>query len=340
MIDLALFDEILYRNLAPWLEENKPDEKFTALTTEIESVKPEFQPLHEIDFYRPFNDKTRFYQKLIVNESITYCNKVYRLIKENKNIKLHKYWKNNLLDKKLPTRLKDIGRIIREKSYWIDYINPRKTSFDIDADHKTETYILQLLKIALIRVYLEIQSFFSFISKDDILIEDDFYTRFLNEPIPETSFLKEAPKIIDLKTEEVKPRGNTPPAFSLVLDDIRERKSGVPLYHYIIKNPQRFASFEEKLFDNEYIGMDYSMKNTHGQKNKMAIIYYLLIDKGYFKKFNDLEKKPFKNRDIAKFLDHRYNANLDKQFRTYASKTQERAIFIEDHYWLYTLPPC
>ena len=340
MIDLAIFDEILFRSLAPWLNINKSDEKFTALITEIESVKPEFQPLHEINFYRPFNDKTRYYKKLIVNASTAYCNSVYRLIKENDNIKLQKYWKNNLLDKKLPTRLKDIARIIREKNYWLDYINPRKTSFDIDTDHKSETYIIQLLKIALIRAYLEMQSFFPSISEEDKLIEEDFYTRYLNEPIPESTFLKVAPKIIDLKTEKVKPRGNIPPAFCPALDDIRGVKSGVPLYHYIIKNPQRFASFEEKLFSNDYINMNYSMKDTHGLKNEMAIIYHLLIDKGYFKKFNDLEKKPFQTRDIVKFLDYRYNANLDKQFRTYEKKTQERAIFVENHYWLYTLPSC
>lgn len=340
MIDLALFDEIIYKSLAPWLDINNPDEKFTALITEIESVKPEFQPLYEINFHRPFNDKTRYYQKLIVNASNAYCNKIYRLIKENDNPKLHKYWKNNLLDKKLPTRLKDIAKIIQEKNYWLDYINPRRISFEIDTNHKSETYIIQLLKIAIIRIYLEIQSFFPFISEEDKLIEEDFYTCYLNEHIHEIMFLKEAPKTIDLKTEEVKPQGNIPPIFNPALDDIRVVKAGVPLYHYIIKNPQRFASFEEKLFGNDYINMDYSMKDTHGLKNEMAIIYHLLIDKGYFKKFNDLEKKPFKTRDFIKFLDYRYNANLDKQFRTYEKKTQERAIFVEKHYWLFTLPPC
>lgn len=187
---LLLFDEIQYRKLIPWLDENKPDEKFTALLSEIKNIEPEFQPQYEIEFYRPFNHKTKYYHKLIQNASIDYCNKIHHQIIEDDRIKLHKYWRNDTLNKKLPARLRDIGKIIKERQYSLDYTNPHKSSFEIDSDHKTETYILQLLKIALIRVYLEIQNFFQFIPQNDLLVEEDFYTQFLFEPVPSDSSIK------------------------------------------------------------------------------------------------------------------------------------------------------
>lgn len=199
--DLNLIDKIIYGDLMPWLDENKPDAKFTALISDVKTVCPEYTPKFELDFHRPFNQKTKYYSKLILNEIVAYCNKINTLIQEDNNSKLQKYWQNDTLNKKLPSRLKDLGKLIKDKQLELDYINPRKSSFDLDADHKTDTYIIQLLKKALIQIYLEVQNFFPFLSEEDKLIDEDLYTQFLYEPIPDRKFIKEAQPIIEISAQ-------------------------------------------------------------------------------------------------------------------------------------------
>lgn len=202
--ELTLFDDILYGNRAPWLDKNKPDEKFVAKLNEIIKVETFFPHQYEIEFYRPFNAKTQYYSKLIRHESIIYCNKIFQLVNEDDNIKLLKYWRNDTLNLKIPSKLKDLGKLLKERQYSLHYIDPKKMSFDVDADHKTETFIMQLLKVAFIRIYLEIQNLFPFIPKENLLIEEDLYTRFLFEPVPEVSFIKKVPLPIKITTQSIK----------------------------------------------------------------------------------------------------------------------------------------
>jgi hypothetical protein len=103
--------------------------------------------------------------------------------------------------------------------------------------------------------------------------------------------------------------------FQLQLCDFRPEAKGVLSYDTIIKNPKRFAEFEEHLFLYGFIDEEYNFTNKHGMKSEMAQKYHQMIKEGYFfprdfKRFKDILP-----RDIRKFLDHRYLVNLDKQFR-------------------------
>jgi hypothetical protein len=208
----TVFEEIIHGSLRPWLDSNKPDAKFAPMLSSVKAVNPNFHALYEIDFIRPFNNKTKYYHKLIINEANNYCNLIVELINEDKNEQLMKYWLNDTLNKRLKTRIKEVGKLIRENDYSIVYINPHKLTYQEDFDHKTDTYIFQLLKVALIKSFLEIQEAFKFLINDDILIEDDFYTHLLIEPIPDKSYLKPVPKPIiveDAATPEYSRPANT-----------------------------------------------------------------------------------------------------------------------------------
>lgn len=131
-----------------------------------------------------------------------YCDLVISLIADENNLQVKKYWLNDTLEKKLKTRLKEIGKLLKERHLDISYIDSSKSTFDMDANHKTDTYIIQLLKSCLIKIYLEIQdAFLNF--REDVMVIEDFYTQLLFEPIPTNSFLKEALPIIAI--EPVKP---------------------------------------------------------------------------------------------------------------------------------------
>jgi len=202
-IPFTTYHNILHGSLRPWLNENKPDEKFASMIDEIPDIQPDFPEHFDITFHRPFNHKTKYYQKLIINEAIKYCNQVYDLINEDDRIKYRKYWRNKLLDKKLCTLLQDTGKIIKESKYDLLYIDPRKTTYDIDQDHKTHTYIIQFLKFALMKTYLEIQELYKCIQTNDLLIEDDLYIQMLFEPVPDKSFLKRKYDTIEISDAEV-----------------------------------------------------------------------------------------------------------------------------------------
>src|SRR5690606_33960864 len=106
----------------------------------------------------------------------------------------------------------------------------------------------------------------------------------------------------------------------------------------IIKDSGRFSRFEEELFSHELIDENYNFKNQHGQIQELAAIFQTLIKKGYFNKRQFPKNKEIKPVDIRKFLDHRYNSNTDKQFRTWANKPDELADFVGSKYWIDKLP--
>lgn len=195
-------DKILYKGMRPWLPANNPDEKFASLISGICQVEPNYSPSFEIKFERPFNNKTKYYAKFIQNESIKTINGLLDSFQEDDTPQLIKYRLNDTLNKKLKTKLKDIGNIIKEQQFELSYINPRKTTFNIDQEHKTNTFVFQLLKTSLIQIYLEIQKIFKDWIQDELIIED-FYSQLLYEPIPDKTYIKEI-QTIEVAPTEIK----------------------------------------------------------------------------------------------------------------------------------------
>lgn len=148
----------------------------------------------------------------------------------------------------------------------------------------------------------------------------------------------------DIKTylEPIKVESQETPKnmFTPILDDNRPLKKGVAKFNDMVRNPHRFGLFEEKLFQNDFISEKYAYCGKQGYKNQLAIIFHLLIEKNYFKKFNDSNKKKIDDRDVVKFLIHRYDVDVDKQFRSFKKRPDERAKYIDSAYWLIQLPMC
>lgn len=100
--------------------------------------------------------KKRSYHKLILHEVTDYCNRVIELIRGEDDLRVIRYLLSDTLMKKQRTLLRDVGKLIKANDYDLKYINPYKSDFDIDTDHKSDTYVIQLLKTALIYFYLEV----------------------------------------------------------------------------------------------------------------------------------------------------------------------------------------
>ena len=199
----TLLDNILYKGLRPWLDANNPDEKFASMISGVKQTEFTFRPKFEIQFERPFNNKTKYYSKLILNEKIKTTNLLLEALQEDDTLQLIKYRLNATLNKKLKTKIKDIGNIIKEQQFELSYINPRKTTFDVDQEHKANTFVFQLLKTSLIHIYLEIQEVFKDWVQDEFVI-DDFYSQLLFEPVPDETYLKKITLIEAVPTKENK----------------------------------------------------------------------------------------------------------------------------------------
>lgn len=198
----STLDEILYKGMRPWLPANNPDEKFASMISGVKQVEPNYSSSFELNFERPFNSKTKFYAKFIQIETIKTINNLLDVLQEDNTPQLVKYRLNDTLNKKLKTKLKDIGNIIKEQQFELSYINPRKTTFNIDQEHKTNTFVFQLLKTSLIQIYLEIQNAFKDWIHDELIIED-FYSQLLFETIPDKTYIMKI-QTIEVTTPEIK----------------------------------------------------------------------------------------------------------------------------------------
>lgn len=194
------FDQIMHGDLRPWLETNQEEEKFALMVSELDGGVPDIEIKYEVDFYRPFSHKTKYYYRLMLLMRNNYCCQVIKVLSESNDVRLTKYYLNAILDKKLRSRLMETGKLIKAYQFDIALINPKCSSFDVDKDHKTETYIIQLLKTIFIVIYLEIQEAFREF-RDDILIVEDFYTQLLFEPVPERTFIKSGLTTFNINSE-------------------------------------------------------------------------------------------------------------------------------------------
>lgn len=249
--DTIILDEILYTNQAPWLAENTSNEKFVSKIHEVKEYVPVFQFKNTIEFERSINAKTKYYSKLIINESIATINQLHDIIAADDNPQIKAYWIDKILERKLKTRIRDIGKVLKDKDYDLRYIDPKKTTFDIDQNHKSDTYIMQLLKVAFIHIYVELQEAFKD-SISDLLIVDDFYTQLLFEPVPDTYYLKEV-KVIEVDNTSITPKKSQPRPQDAVLTSFT--------YKQLATNPDNLTNLHDSLKHNHFIAQNTSLTN-------------------------------------------------------------------------------
>lgn len=246
-----ILDDILNQGLRPWLEKNSLDDKFAPKLRSLKDTSTDYPFRYEINFLRPFDNKTKYYSKLILNTVKSDVERLYNLISEDDAENLIRYWLDDTLNKRLKTRLKDIGKLIKEKDFQLVYIDPKKASIELDQAHKANTYIIQLLKLAYMQLYLEIQDAFSNWIDDKLVIED-FYTQLLLEPVPNEQFLTEI-QTIEIEATEKPVRKQTPPPAVNSFHSFT--------YKQINTNPEKVSDLCSSLKFNNLISQDTTVPN-------------------------------------------------------------------------------
>ena len=329
--DTIILDEILYKNQAPWLAENASNEKFVSKIHEVKEHVPAFQFKNTIEFERSINAKTKYYSKLIINESIATINQLHGIIATDDNSQIRAYWIDKVLERKLKTRIRDIGKVLKDKDYDLKYIDPKKTSFDLDQNHKSNTYIMQLMKVAFIHIYVELQEVFKD-SISDLLILDDFYTQLLFEPVPDKIYLKEA-QVIAIPSESRKAIKKEENGFEPILGEVPNCKISKANYD-IIRNQTLFSNIERNLHEYELIDIDYNFIKNKKESNSrnLAAIVQILIDKNYFRRNILGSSDQYKDIDIREYIENRYNTDLKQQFRRLTS--EQKVAALTKYHWL------
>lgn len=338
--DFLLYHDILFLRLKPSANRQLSDIKFKELLQSVPKEHYSFQPAYEVDFPKPLTAMRKYYFALIENEATRYLNTFNQIIASADALKEKQFWLHNTLTKKLAQKLKETNKVITDNKLYFDLLQPLAKQKISDARTLDEAYIFQYLKHTLIRLYIEIQETHEAFLTEESITEEELHETYFSEPEPYKSLIIEAVKInLPKPASQFVPKPQEIP-FKVIKDDFREPAKGVLPYTSIIKNSSYFSQFEEDLYQAGLITKDYNFKAEHGQKEALAAIYKVLIKKGYFNKRIFPKNVELKEVDVRKFLDHRYNASVDKQFRNYNDKPDLIIKFIDANYWVEKLPPC
>lgn len=333
---LNTYKEILYKGLRPWLMHGYSEIKFKQLLNKLPNSAFKVHPKYEVSFDKANSNKRKYFLKLIENEATNCINDTHISIGESSGINHGKYLIYPLLNKTLKDLMKATNTLIEERELTELKFKPNNGKIQ-KGNTADEAFIFQYLKHQLIRLYLEISESYPDFRKSETLELEELYEIYFDEVAPTFQIINKAepsPVIEDTPLPANPPTDNQ---FKALKHDIRPEKKGILTYDDIVKHNQYFARFEEILFQQGLINSKYTLNSKHGHKNEMAKMYHFVISKGYFAQRTFEPIKQIKELDIRKFLDHRYDVKLDKQFRTFTSKQKELVDF-NNLPWLKNLP--
>lgn len=228
-LDILQLESFVVGDNRPWLENQTNEVVFRSkLGNIIEADMPD-SLVYNFDFQRPISEKTKYFQRLIHNAFIEDYSSIYYSLEQDDDERVIKYILDKILNKKLKTKINQIGVIIREHDYNLAYINPATTTAHLEQEVKDNIFITQLLKNTLIILYLNIQEKYkSYIN--DFLEPEDFYTQILLEPIPsilpfrKTQIVEAVEVPIQLPTTKIKRPIEEPNSFTYLVKQDSEDK--------------------------------------------------------------------------------------------------------------------
>ena len=183
--------KIMFGELRPWLDTNaQADGFYKPMTRQLKNIQTAFNTRYELNFIRPFSDRTQYYKKIIDNNITGFCN---AFVAEVANATANRLaYKLNKFRNLLYSKIKEVGNIITTQQLELSHISSQHADFAIDKPYKESTYIIFYLLSALIKCCMEIQYYFRDAIHEDNLMEiPDFYTRLLQRQVPTNTFISE-----------------------------------------------------------------------------------------------------------------------------------------------------
>lgn len=197
---------------------------------------------------------------------------------------------------------------------------------------REEHQLIAFIKATLTALYLDVQDVTP--PSDNILPKFDvagLYNYYFLEEAPVDSLIKVADPIVK-PMEKLKEKVTFVPFKG---DRVRNGNLKVS-YNEILKTGE-LEQLESMLYEYGLIDEDAKFiknkANSHGML--MAVVYRKMIDAGFFRKNAIGSKDILHENDITTYLDHRYEANAEQQFRRLKTEQMEKAYqklpFLEYH---------
>lgn len=186
---------------------------------------------------------------------------------------------------------------------------------------------------------MEVQEVFKDHLPEPFKTEEEIQQIFFSELPPPNSFIKPAEKFNLPETRRLTQQAPNS-VFIPKPFDFRGATKGILPFESIIKNKERFSEIEKELFAHDLMDENYDFKKKHGQIHVLSAVFQTLIKKGYFFKRDYVKKSEIKPLDIRKFLDHRYKADTDKQFRIWGNSPDKLEEFVASQYWIDKILHC
>lgn len=338
-------DKILFYNQWPRLMANQNDKVIKRLIVEIKMVDPPFKLYWKFECEPPFNHQVKYYQLLLDNLRNQMLHDINRVLTSVDVPGFHLDRLFNNIKEELYNRLAQADLVISSITVGTRVLDSMLTLANPNSQADTLYHIFHYVRLSLIQVLGEMHTHFRDKVRDILWMGGSRQT--LPYIVSEFQVVDEGKVALDSaagyetnRGEKAADDAGDPAVYVAVLDDVREPKEGIGRYFDMVRKSKRFGRFEELLFKHGFIDKNHKFRNQHGHKKILAAIYHFLIEMDYFKNVNDAWKKHIQPYDVRKFLDHRYQVDLKKQFEIAARNVDERADIIDSLDWLSSLPKC
>lgn len=227
------------------------------------------------------------------------------------------YLINRALHSIINQKLTDIDEIITHRGYSLDhFINTNKLTTD-NISLSNEAYILFYLKYQTIRIYKELRSVYKAFLNNRVLTDEELMFKYFRESIESLSIISNAERVESLDSIVILEKPKSRPEFNDRRYDFLNQKKGVLTYEQMVKNPKLFSVIEEYLYENEIIDQDFIFRESaQGMtKLKFAALVHQMNKLNYFNKILPNQHKKIDDIEIRRFINHRYQTDIDRQYR-------------------------
>ena len=310
---LPNFDRILFTDLRPGHLRDKSQDWFTHLISELSGEPLKFKRAWDADFVHPINPMTKYYKKLIDFQYNSYYNHICSEMLQASTEHEKSFILAVALDKVIGVKLKEIAHEIK-----ITKADPEVLKGDVSWKQEQglewETaFILHYLKLSLTVLYLNIQDRFSEFWDEDRLTADTLELTFFRGIPGSPGSIKQVDGAMQ-PMEAIVPDLLESAAFGTVTEQIKK--------HLTIENSPivkltQFREVEKQLKEHGILdAQGYFVDNRkESHKTRLAAVYRVMMDCGFFRKRDLATKQNLKNTDIRSFLDKYFMVDLKETFR-------------------------
>ncbi len=326
------------------------------LNESMGEVDPPYALLNQRNYEQPFNDVAEFFYRLVINVKHQFLWDVKSLVEATGlGGSTRQEMQQNMLSD-LDIRIRLVKNFILDNRLAVVDRNSAILPDTADSEERMDAYCANLLLQMLVNLRVEIE--FRFPVKIPVLFQRHDLPSGINPTLnePENAiYLLPAGNLQNAGLHNphfVQIPGLVEPAsmparktFGPIKGDLhpqifRRPKANIPDYVCLVKFPDELAEQEQILFDCGIINADYCFIRKKGNVYLMSAFYHQLIAKGHFNVRYIKKRRNFETCEIVKFLDHRYCANADKQFRTLKNDPKKLEQIIGSRYWLENMPRC